>query len=135
MTFFGVSTGMGGLFTIASYSNFNSNIFLDSVVVSVIYDGRKQNIFFTCNHCNTNITEENNLLLIAMRAWHEVPRTLIFLPKKVTVFIFLQLPVCLQALPSSQFSAIWLTSTESLSQKLSGKVRGQYVPLLLNKGC
>lgn len=42
MTFFSVSTGMGGLFTLASYSNFNSNIFLDSVVVSVINDGRKK---------------------------------------------------------------------------------------------
>lgn len=41
LTFFSVSTGIGGIFTIASYSNFNNNIFMDSVVVSVIADGRK----------------------------------------------------------------------------------------------
>lgn len=58
MTFFSVSIGMGGLFTIASYNNFNGNIFLDSVVVSLINDGRKKNILFTCNHRNPNITKK-----------------------------------------------------------------------------
>lgn len=39
-TFYTLSIGMGGLFTLSSYSDFHTNILLDSVVVAVITWGR-----------------------------------------------------------------------------------------------
>lgn len=39
-TFFTLSIGMGGIFTLSSYSEFHTNFFLDSVVMAFISYGR-----------------------------------------------------------------------------------------------
>lgn len=50
-TFYTLSIGMGGLFTISSYSEFHTNILLDSFVVCLITCGRTKSSFMSETLC------------------------------------------------------------------------------------
>lgn len=45
-TFYSLAIGWGGLMTLASYNNFNNNVFKDSIIVPLVNAGRadKNNI-------------------------------------------------------------------------------------------